>query len=280
MTTTAHGPALSPREFQLFQELMYREAGVRLGPAKQALVQNRLRKRVVELGLGSYRAYHDHLRQPEHADELQTCLNRLTTNETYFFRHKHHWDFFTGPFVAELRRPEQAPRPVRVWSAAASTGAEAYSAAIALADAFAGAPDRALTVEATDLNAEVLAAAREGLYDDYALQKLTDACRRRYFEPVDGGRRWRVRDAVRRLVRFGRHNLMTSRRGAPYDLVFLRNVLIYFDEASKRVVLDHVTRTLRPGGVLILGGAESLSACKEAYDYLRPTIYRKRGTGR
>jgi chemotaxis protein methyltransferase CheR len=261
---------LTPSEFRLFQELMYRHAGVRLGPTKHTLVQNRLRKRLRALGLSSYGHYHHLIADGAHPGELQECLNCLTTNETYFFRHRNHWDFFTREFL-----PEMAARsgPVRIWSAAASTGAEAYSAAIALCDTFRRS-GRRLRVDATDINEDVLIRAREGVYDDYAVQKLTRACLAAYFEPVANGRH-RVRESVRALVRFEQHNLLEPRRAEPYDLVFLRNVLIYFDEASKRSVLERVDRVIRPGGILILGGAESLSSGVGAFRFLRPTIYRK-----
>jgi len=266
---------LSDSEMRLFQELMYREAGIRIADAKINLVQSRLRKRLEALELGSFRDYFNYATAAGHKDELQSCLEALTTNETFFFRHKQHWDFLLGELLPEWRRSAPAGATLRAWSAASSTGEEPYSLAIALDAALHGSGLHA-RIDATDINTQVLARAKSGIYSSYALQKITPQCLKRYFTPCQDGQRQQVVAPIRSLVTFRPHNLTQPSSGQPYDLVLLRNVLIYFDQESKAAVMAQVGARLRPGGWLILGGAESLSDRQGAFDYLRPTIYRKR----
>lgn len=267
-----HGPVLQASEMRLFQDLIYREAGINLPDAKVNLVQGRLRKRLDALDLDSYRAYHSHVSQPGNEAELQQCLEALTTNETFFFRHKQHWDFILDTILPEWQRGAARNAVFRAWSAASSTGEEPYSLAIVLeAGLSAG---RTGTVEATDINTQVLARAKAGTYGDYALQKLSPQCLQRYFQAVQGGRH-QVNDELRSRVHFSRHNLLEPSRGSPCDLIMLRNVLIYFDAASKATVLRHMAARLKPGGWLFLGGAETLSDSSNQFAYVRPTIYRK-----
>jgi chemotaxis protein methyltransferase CheR len=274
-TTQQSQPVLKDSEFRKYQRLMYDHAGIQLNESKHALVQNRLRKRLRLLGLTSYEEYFKLVVDPAHPEEFQECMNALTTNETYFFRHKNHWDFFTGEFIPELKAARQGKqlKEIRLWSAAASVGAEAYSAAIAVEELLPEEQGWSLTIDATDLNVEVLRQAREGRFNAYAVQKLTKHCLTKYFALE--GQEYVVREKLRAKVNFRRHNLLEEMRGACYDLVFLRNVLIYFDEASKSRVVDNVANRIRKGGYLILGGAESLTAHRERFEYVKPTIFRK-----
>lgn len=267
-------PTLTAGDMRLFQDLIYHEAGIRLPDVKVNLVQGRLRKRLEALGLGTYRDYHTYVCRPGNEAERQCCIEELTTNETFFFRHKQHWDFLLEQIVPEWRKTVPAGAAFRAWSAASSTGEEPYSLAIALTAALAG-TGHATAIDATDINTQVLAEARTGVYGDYALQKLTPACLRDFFIPAGEGLH-RVVDDIRALVQFRQHNLLEPTTGPFYDLILIRNVLIYFDNASKAIVLRHVTARLKPGGWLILGGAETLGQDGDSYAYVRPTIYRKR----
>lgn len=272
--TAIANPPLAADELRLFQDLVYRQAGIRMPDSKINLVQGRLRRRLDALGLTSYRAYHAYVCEAGHDDERQRCLEALTTNETFFFRHKQHWDFLLETIVPGWRRQAAPGAVFRAWSAACSTGEEPYSLAIALDDALAGSGLEA-RIEASDLNTQVLARARAAVYGPYALQKISPACLARYFEAA-GGDRHRVVAALRERVSFRPHNLLEPTSGPPFDLVLLRNVLIYFDTVSKATVLRAVTARLRPGGWLILGGAETMGEGGTGLDYVRPTIYRKR----
>lgn len=264
-------PQLSMAELRLFQDFMYRHAGVSLSDRKQALVQGRLKRRLMDLDLNSYRAYFDYLSHPQHQDEIQFCLDALTTNETFFFRHKQHWDYLLQEIVPQWRRSQPHAKRFRVWSAACSSGEEPYSLGISLYDAL----DHlgiTVQVDASDLNSQVLERARTGRYGEYALQKLTPLCLRRYF--IAQGDVHVVKPEIRRLVQFRPHNLMHASHGDSYDVIFLRNVLIYFDDDSKGVVFGHIDHRLRPGGHMFLGASESIGGSLP-YRLIRPTIYRK-----
>jgi chemotaxis protein methyltransferase CheR len=263
-------PELTDLEMRTVQSLLYRLAGIRLADGKRMLVQHRLAKRLRERGVASYRDYCALVARPDEADELQRCINALTTNETYFFRHKHHWDFVVEQVVPAWRASRRAPR---AWSAACSTGEEPYSLAIIARELI---PEHLPAIDATDINDAVLRAAEAGVYGQYALQKATPGCLERYFRPL-GEERWAVQPELRAMVRFRQANLLEPSRGSPYDLVLLRNVLIYFDEPSKARALKNVAERMAPGGWLLIGGAESLGTRSAEFDYISPGIYRKGG---
>lgn len=265
-------PELAFKDFRLFQCMMYEQAGIAMSDCKQSLVEGRLRKRLRQLGLGSYRDYYDQL--ADDPPELRICINLLTTNETYFFRHKRHWDFFSDHIIRDWLAAHSSGASMRVWSAAASTGEEAYSAAILLNDSFNGQTGLSYVIEASDINEDVLRRAREGTYSDYSLQKLTPGGIKRYFAPTHDGRH-QVCESVRGTVHFLRRNLLEMSSGPAFDVVFLRNVIIYFDNASKAKAIEHVSSRLRKGGYLFLGGAESLSSRSGDFSVVEPTIYRK-----
>lgn len=259
-------------EFKRIQASIYAEAGIRLPDGKQALVQNRILKHVERLGLSSYAAYLDFIASSEGANEKLTFIDSLTTNETFFFRHRHHWDFFTKKFLPEKRTDPISHGPLRVWSAAASTGCEAYSAAIALEESMPSNQWR-WEIEGTDLSNTVLTQAASGIYDGYALQKVTDYAIRRYFQQEQQG--YRIKKEIRQRVRFFRHNLLETRPGQAFHLIFLRNVLFYFDDKSRRIAVEHVVQRLARGGYLLLGGAETLPENVNGLFMLSPGIYRR-----
>lgn len=267
---------LTAHDFAQFKELVYKHAGIHLPDVKITLVKNRLRKRLLALNLPSYRQYHKYLCEPGHIGEVQKCLNEITTNETFFFRHKNHWDFFMSTFLDTWRVSHKKNDPIRIWCAASSTGEEPYSTAIALREAFPDKPANQLVIDASDLNEDVLNLARRGVYCDYATQKMTDHCKKKYLLHDTINNQYKVKDEVKKLVHYSHHNLMHEKRGSKYDLIFIRNVLIYFDNSSKDVVLNHLYNVLKPGGYMIFGGAETLSSLQDEFDYIQPTIYRKK----
>ena len=267
---------LSAKDFRHVQEVIYRHCGIRLPDTKLEMVQGRLRRRLQACQMTSYRIYLDWIGSPAGKPEFTHFIDSLTTNETYFFRHKEHWDHLLGVAVPEWMKhnPAGPKARFRAWSAACSSGEETYSLAIGLSSAFeeAGRPDQ-YQVTATDISTRVLDAAAAAHYSEYSLQKVTPHCRESYFNK--GGDTWTVKPEVRRHIEFLHHNLMNPPTFATMDVVMLRNVMIYFDEASKKMVMDHVTRKLKPGGYLYLGGSEVLPCCHESYTMIQPTIYRR-----
>lgn len=270
----SHDLELKPAEFKLFQTFMYDCAGINLNDKKQLLVRNRLRQRLEILHLHSYRDYYDYLMAPQHLPERQAAINALTTNETFFFRHKNHWDFIIETLIPQWQKTATPMSVFHAWSGASSTGEEAYSLAIVLAHLF-NATTWQTEIDATDINQEVLNAARQGIYHEYALQKTTTNCVKMYFEK--NGTDYRVKPPIRRSVKFQLHNLMQPFNAKiSYDLIMLRNVLIYFDDSSKKIVMENVTAKLKPNGYLFVGGSETMTAGNNAYECIRPTIYRKK----
>jgi chemotaxis protein methyltransferase CheR len=261
-------PELSDPEMRAVQTLIYRLAGIRIADGKRLLVQHRLAKRLRERGVGSYRDYCSLLARPDESDEVQRCINALTTNETFFFRHHQHWDFISKQVIPTWQESRRTPR---AWSAACSTGEEPYSLAILARELM---PDRPPAIDASDINDVVLRTAEAGIYGAYAVQKATAGCLERHFRPL-GDERWAVHPEVRAMVRFRRANLLEPSTGQNYDLVLLRNVLIYFDEPSKALALKLVAERMAVGAWLLIGGAESLGARGAGFDYHAPGIYRK-----
>lgn len=252
--------------FNGFRELIYQIAGIEYPPSKKSLFQNRLRKRLVALGLESPGDYLEMLKSARGADELREFLDVITTNETYFFRCARHWEFVRR-FLRERDSEIPAGRKIRIWSAASSTGAEAYSTAIVLHEEFGKAKvAQRFEIVGTDLNQKVLEQARAGAYEGLALREVDEGRRGKWFRKVEASPQtaagclaeFEIDPALKTNVTFARHNLKDAWSGEPFDLLLLRNVMIYFDRPSKEHVLARAFDAMRPGAALLLGESESL----------------------
>ncbi len=268
-------PELLPREFEQIRKLMESETGVHLTEAKGGLVMARLGRRLRELRIKSYREYMAHL----HANpgkEIGELVDRLLTNETRLFREGWQFDFLEQTIIPEWRKEASArlDRGLRVWSAACSTGEEPASLAAVLDQHFPAHEGYRITILATDLSSRALAAART-LTFPVARAKDVPAAYARQFEEV-GTDQVRLRKSAAQLVQFQAMNLMSPTVGAAqFDLVLCRNVLIYFTRETKRLVIDHMWRSLKPGGYLFVGHAESLVGVIEGQRPVKPAVYRK-----
>ncbi|MFO1077850.1 MAG: protein-glutamate O-methyltransferase CheR [Planctomycetota bacterium] len=266
---------LTEAEFQRFHDLIYSLTGIHYPATKTTLLSNRLRKRLAASNTPSFEAYLRRLQNPRDP-EVQTFLDTITTNETYFFRCQRHWDFFRT--WAEARKNSEAVRRegFRIWSAAASTGAEAYTIAIVLhqllGSEFGGVP---VEIFGTDLSEKVLAEARAASFRSYALSQTPADVVTRYFRKTDA-ETFQFEPKLARVVTFQRHNLMEPLPGRrQFDFVFLRNVMIYFDEPSKKKVLGHAHDVLRPGGYLLVGESESLLNLEHPFTYVKPSTFQR-----
>ncbi|WKE67058.1 protein-glutamate O-methyltransferase CheR [Gallaecimonas kandeliae] len=257
------GFAFTAADFAFIRQRIFALAGIRLLDHKDKLVYSRLSRRIRELGLHSFAQYCQLLeRQPA---EQTHFVNALTTNKTQFFREQHHF-----AFLAELA--ERHPAPLRLWSAACSTGEEPYSIAAQLV-ALGRHQDKVL---ATDLNTQVLAAAEAGLYDLGDAAAIPQAIRHSGFLKGKGAQAgWmKPRQAVRALVSFRRLNLMDDWPfREPFDVIFCRNVMIYFDKATQSKLLGRFRQHLRAGGYLLLGHAEGMDKGQPGYRSLGHTIW-------
>lgn len=266
----SHQPVpLTPSQFDWVCREIYRQCGIRLQDGKQSLVRNRLEKRLRGLRLTSYDEYIDYLQNDSSGSEMDSFVDTLTTNKTSFFRESRHFDFLREhvlPGLANARR-------VRVWSAACSTGAEVWSLAITLAEAWPDLPARDVRLLATDICRTVLADARAAVYNDDDVQGVPPHLLLRYFSRTPEG--FRVMDKLRRLVTVARLNLIGEwpMRG-PFDVIFCRNVMIYFDRQTQERLVQRLGSLLAPGGYLFVGHAETLTSLHHNLEIVSPAVYR------
>lgn len=271
---------LTRDEYQRYHDLIYRLAGIHYPAEKIELLSNRIRKRLRGSRTDGYDAYLHKIQQPGEAAELQAFLDSITTNETYFFRCQRHWDFFRQWLEQRAAGPRRR-EPLRIWSAAASTGAEAYTIAIVLQQVlgtgFGGTP---VEVLGTDLSSHVLEEARRATFRPYALAQTQKELVQRFFTRNDKDE-YVFDRSLAKHVSFQRHNLMEPLAGQrPFEFVFLRNVMIYFDTQSRERVLGHVLQVTAPGGHLVVGESESLLNVKHGFQYVKPSIFlRPAGAG-
>ncbi|WP_271408702.1 CheR family methyltransferase [Pseudomonas sp. Q1-7] len=263
--------ALSEQEFRQMQRLFHERVGLQLQPVKKPLICGRLAKRLSALGLDSYQAYYQHLISPSGEDELEVAIDLITTHETYFFREPKHFEFLQQKILPEVVDRED----FRVWSAASSTGEEAYTLAMLLDS---GRPHSSWSVVATDISQQVLRSARRGLYVMARGERIPMHLLKRYC--LKGKDRYEghflVERDLRERVEFRQGNLIKS---APelglFDLILLRNVLIYFDVPTKLQVLRNVVDRLKSGGWLMVGHSEALHDTALPLELVTSSIYRK-----
>ena len=261
--------SLSTAAFAQIRQHVYDTAGIIINANKSAMVVSRLWRRVEALDMASLDAYVAFVVSTEGAVERARMLDLLTTNETYFFREPAHFTRLRNQIIPALER-----RPLRVWCAAASSGEEPYSIAMVLADVL-GYDN--WTLMATDISTRVLEQARRGLYRMQRLEQMPPDYLRRFcrrgVDEFDG--KMVIDNELRQRVQFRQHNLLKPLAGeAPFDIIFLRNVLIYFDQPTKRRVIQHLLRNLRPQGWLIVGHCESLHGTGLPVTQISPSIYR------
>ena len=264
--------ALSDQEFALFQRLIYKIAGISLSDSKKVLLAGRLMRRLKHHRLASFGAYYKLIASEQHPEELQTMVDLLTTNETYFFREPKHFEFLRD----ELLPRRAAEQTFRVWSAASSSGEEAYSIAMLLADTLGEAP---WEIVGSDICTKVLARATTGHYSLERTEGIPPAYMRRFC--LKGVREqagtFLIVPELRQRASFRQINLMQPVDAGigEFDVIFLRNVMIYFDTPTKAKVVHNLLPRLKPGGHLIIGHSETLNGITDRVMTVRPTIYRK-----
>ena len=282
LTATASAPSL-PRldeeSLRLVLELLNRRYGFQFRDSFHEMVRTRLTRRLLEAGIPDLRDYYYRLLyDPDAAAEMDSLFDAIANNETYFFREQSQIEAFAQEVLPERRAAAQGGR-VRVWSAGCSSGEEPYSLAIAaLESGTQGTAD--LEIFATDQSRRALERAAAGVYGAFAFRSLPGALRERYFEPQEDGR-WRVVPAVRQCVRFGRCNLVGQAGDLPlvrFDVIFCRNVLIYFDRDARRRVVELFHDRLADGGYLFLGHSETLLELSDRFEFAslsRDLAYRR-----
>ena len=264
---------ITDAEFAQFQRFIFDAAGITMSSSKKALVMGRLNKRVAAHQLETFGQYFNLLASGHHADEVQMAVDLLTTNETYFFREIKHFEFLRAQALAARNRLQ----PFRVWSAASSSGEEAYSIAMVLADCLGTTPWEVL---GTDISTHVLEGAARALYSMERARHIPPEYLRRYCLKGTGEHEGRllIERSLRSHVMFRHVNLNTPLPNlGQFDLVFLRNVMIYFSDETKRGVVARVIATIKPGGHFCVGHSESLNNITTAVEPVAPSIYRRPG---
>lgn len=266
---------LSEADFWRYRRFMHEASGIDLGHSKMAMVESRLAKRVGELGLQGFGAYWRMINAPENEGERQFVINALSTNETYFFREPEHFTWL-GEYASQHK--PSTHRPFRVWSAASSSGEEAYTCAIVLAVALG--ENGNFEVIASDINTEMVKNARRGIYASNRTSKVPPHLMQRYFlwgrDEYRG--MLRVAPEIAQHVHFRTLNLTDCSHVhiGLFDVIFLRNVMIYFNAETKQQVLQEVCHKLDDNGLLLISHSESLSNTDTNMIAIRPSFYRKR----
>lgn len=269
MPGLANEVVLPPADFERVRRLIKERAGIHLQPSKQSMVQGRLARLLREHGLSSYSALLDAVDRPQ-SPLWQSFVNALTTNLTSFFREAYHF-----PLLAEYIRAQRGP--VRIWCAASSTGEEPWSIAMTALETLG--PSAQVSIFASDIDTDVLSTARAGVYPVDGDKGLEPARLRRWFLKGTGPNAgmMRVRPELSRIVEFGQINLVNDplRFQHPFDVVFCRNVMIYFDPPTQRTVLTRLHAALRPGGLLFVGHSENFSSQSDLFSLRGKTVYER-----
>lgn len=266
---------MRPREFERIKDMAYTFCGVDL-KGKQVLVSARLGKKMRLLNLPSFSAYCDEVERDPSGTLFSEMIDALTTNHTSFFREIRHFEFLRGVVLPQLMGHGE----INIWSSACSTGEEPYTIAFSVIEALGAAAYSKLAITATDISTRVLEKAKTGLYPVQALATLSEAMRRECLMKGTGKYAGQciVKPEIKRLIKFSQWNLLkTGASFGPFEVIFCRNVMIYFDQTTQQAVVDNLVSRLNPGGYLLIGHAESLNGINHSLEYICSATYRKPG---
>lgn len=268
---------LGDREFDQIRKIVYDRTGINLTDAKREMVYSRLSKRLRQLGLNGFREYCTII-QEEASNELGNFINSITTNLTSFFREQHHFDSLKNKLVPGIIKEGRPGNSIRIWSAGCSTGEEPYSLAITMTEALLDYPGWSAKILATDLDTAVLEKGRSGIYSAERVSGLPEFVVKKWFSRGAGAKEGmvKVKPELRNMIIFKQLNLMEEWPVKPdVDIIFCRNVVIYFDKPTQARLFDRFANYLRPRGYLFIGHSENLYKVSDRFDLLGQTIYRK-----
>jgi chemotaxis protein methyltransferase CheR len=263
-------PPLSEEDFRRLCDYLYRRTGMIFTEAKRYYVERRVLERMVATGATSFASYFARLRTDVEG-EVEQFVNAFTVNETYFYREDHQLRCLSTDLLADRVRGRKADQPIRIWSVPCSTGEEPYSIAIWLLENWALVDRYEIEILGSDIDTSVLERARTGLFAKRALMRLSPFLIEKYFAP-GGSDEWKILDDLRESVQFSQVNIVDPRETRPYgrfDVIFCRNVLIYFDDASRRTAAENLYENLAPGGFICLGHTESMSRITPLFEVRR-----------
>ena len=266
-------------EFRRLCEFLYRRTGMVFTEAKRYFVQRRIIDRMDATGAATFASYFARLRT-DLDGEVEQFINAFTVNETYFYREEHQLRCLTRDLLPERTRRRSPAQPIRIWSVPCSTGEEPFSIALWLLENWPQVDAWDIEILGSDIDTSALSAAREGVYGKRALMRLPPAVVSRYFEPLED-EQWRLGEDIRGSVGFSPVNLVEAGQTRPhgqFDVIFCRNVLIYFDDASRRTAAENLYENLLPGGYICLGHTESMSRISPLFEvcrYADAIVYRR-----
>ncbi|MBL8074388.1 MAG: protein-glutamate O-methyltransferase [Nitrospira sp.] len=262
-------------EFLRFRKLIYDESGISLGDQKQTLLASRLSKRLRDLGLTTFTEYYEQVTGDTTKEEFTRMLDLISTNKTDFFREPKHFDYLRERILPELEKEKR----IRIWSSACSTGEEPYTIAMTLYEGVSDPQRWDFKILASDLSTRVLAKAASGLYEAERVRDMSPELVKRHFLRGRGESEGllKIKPHLASMIQFRRLNLMDDRFPikSPLDLIFCRNVMIYFDRPTQEQLVNKFYRYLKPGGHLFIGHSESLQWVEHPFKVMGPTIYRK-----
>ena len=267
----------SEKEYAYLASMVYERSGIVLGAHKINMVYSRLARRLRELKLTTFREYCGLLQEDKGGDEIGALINAITTNLTRFFREPHHFDHLRDHVIPEAAKTGGKPR-LRIWSAGCSSGEEPYSIAMTLMDAVPGLKQWDARILATDLDTRMVATGQAGLYSADAVKDLPKPVKAKFFnrDSSGGGEQWQTSEQLRELITFKHLNLLEAwPMNGPFDAIFCRNVMIYFDGPTKAALIDRYAGLLKPQGWLYIGHSESLLDTHSHFRLAGRTIYRK-----
>ncbi|WP_456413726.1 CheR family methyltransferase [Thiolapillus sp.] len=271
------GFEFTDQDFSRLRELVYQHTGIRMADNRRDLIYGRLSRRLRALGMHSFRAYCE-LIEDGHEEELEAFTNAVTTNLTAFFREAHHFDYLASTALPELMARKQANQRIRIWSAGCSTGEEPYTLAMILLENIPDIHNWDVRILATDLDSEVLAKASAGIYEQQNIQRVLGERLKRWFRKGTGAHKGKAKvlPQLQELISFRKLNLMESwPMKGPFDIIFCRNVLIYFDKPTQKKLFDRFANILDPKGHLFIGHSESPLDLTDRFTLIGQSIYQR-----
>ncbi|MGC8823083.1 MAG: CheR family methyltransferase [Bacteroidales bacterium] len=270
---------LSDEDFKRLSEFIYREYGIKMPPAKKVMLQGRLQKRLRELDITSFREYVDYVFSEQGQDEVIHMIDVVSTNKTDFFREPVHFEFLAQEIVPLFARTTELRYPMKIWSAGCSSGEEPYTIAIVLMECREKYPTLDFQILGTDVSTRILQTALDAIYKENRIEGIPLQILKKYFLRSKDRTNPTVRliPEIRRKVSYMRLNLMESVYPVPdmYDVIFCRNVLIYFDRPTQERVINKLCMYLKPGGYFFLGHSESITGMTVPLRQIKPTIFVK-----
>lgn len=268
---------ITEQEFQRLVKFMYDNFGINLA-AKKVLIQGRLGNMLIERGFKSYNEYIDTVLADKTGAEVNTILNKLTTNHTFFMREPEHYTFLNDVILPHMVKTCEKNHVIRIWSAACSSGEECYTTAMLIDQYFKGEKGKWDTrILATDISQNVISKAKLGIYQEDGMKGLSNDWKARYFNKLSDGT-YEICQSIKDEVVFKTFNLMDPMpdkyKKNPFDLIFCRNVMIYFDQPTKAALVERFYDVVKPGGYFYIGHAESIARQETRFEYIKPAIYR------